>query len=61
MAAESVPLGAVEVGVLEKVAVVEPGTFRRVVDHVQAVVYYGILVTGVLLPVVLLLIGALRG
>jgi|GEM_PF-3541782 len=61
MTAQTLPLGAVQPGVPEIAMAPGPGTLRRVVGHVEAVVYYGLLATGVLLPIVLLAVGWIRG
>lgn len=61
MTVESVPLGAPGGGAAELALVPKPGTLKRVVGYVQAVVYFGLLGLGVFLPIVLLAIGFIRG
>lgn len=61
MAAQTLPLGAAQPGVPEIAMAPGPGTLRRAVGVIEGVVYYGLLATGVVLPIALLVVGWIRG
>jgi len=61
MAEQSLALETTQAGTGQAAIMPRPGSVRRFLGQIEAVVFFGLLGAGVLMPIVLLLAGLIRG